>query len=117
MSTKKDRRHSGRKHSKIYNPVEHPYEQQEYNEWDNYRDGLRGYGDRTKKRSIFKCFADNLCVRRWNKKIKKFISRRKIMKKNKIFKGTRASELRNNQTLDTFSEEKDEKNKKLNKPK
>jgi len=39
------------------------------------------------------------------------------MKKNKIFKGTRASELRNNQTLDTFSEEKDEKNKKLNKPK
>lgn len=49
MRTAKDRKNSGRKVTKIYDPVNEPYEEVKYDEWDNFRDGYRQLGrDKTK---------------------------------------------------------------------
>ena len=50
MKTKKQRRDSGRSYTKIYHPEEMPYEEQVWDDWNDFRDGLRDAGhDRTKK--------------------------------------------------------------------
>ena len=52
MISKKDRRHSGRKYTIIPHPENYPYEEEKYNEWNNYRDGIRNPIDRSKIRPI-----------------------------------------------------------------
>ena len=82
MKTKKDRRNSGRVFSRIVNPIEdcYCYCKEYWNDWVDYRDGLRGYGDKTKLRSIHMAFSDFLNVARWNMKIKKQIRIRRARK-------------------------------------
>jgi len=43
MATKKDRRHSGRKTTKIYDPVNEPYERTYWDDWIDWRDGFRDW--------------------------------------------------------------------------
>ncbi len=51
---KKDRRHSGRKTDKVYKPQEFPYELTYWDDWSDYRDGMRNQRDRTKNRKSLK---------------------------------------------------------------
>jgi len=90
---RKKRRHSGRvtpnstiklKKSKLIEECLEPKEM--YDDWTNYRDGFRGYDDRTKLRSDKSCFAKFLDIKRWNKKIKKLIKIRKARLNNKSLK-------------------------------
>ena len=53
MRTKKDRRHSGRIVTTIYNPVDFPYEFTYWDDWNDYRDGMRNPFDRTLKKSNY----------------------------------------------------------------
>lgn len=78
VKTQKTRRHSGRvtplstiRHKKP-EIIEECLEPQEmYNDWENFRDGFRGYDDRTKLRDKNMRLGEYFEVERWNKKIKK----------------------------------------------
>jgi hypothetical protein len=69
-----DRRHSGRRTAKIYHPEIYPYEWDWYDDWNNYRDGMRDLGDRSKIRPskgicawyliTMRVIADNLKLKR-----------------------------------------------------
>jgi hypothetical protein len=47
-----DRRHSGRRYTVIYHPEkpENSLEEEKYDDWDNYRDGMRSPVDRSRIR-------------------------------------------------------------------
>ena len=49
MKSRKLRRNSGRMMDKIYHPEEFPYEKVYWDDWNDYRDGLRSNKDKTKK--------------------------------------------------------------------
>ena len=83
MISKKQRRHDGRKVTKIYNPKELPYEETKWDDWGERRDGLRGYDDKTKIRNKDMNFSDTLEVERYNKKNKKLLKRRMLRKAEK----------------------------------
>lgn len=51
-----------------------------YSEWDNYRDGSRGYGNNTKIRNPNMTHAEVFKVKVWNKKNKRLIDIRKARK-------------------------------------
>ena len=55
--------------------------QEEWDNWIDRRDGMRGYDDRTRIRHPFMCFADAFNVKRWNGKLKRLLKRRKRMKR------------------------------------
>ena len=74
-ASKKDRRHSGRKVEGIY-----PDTWESYNEWDNYRDGMRGYPDHKKIQSEYSWLSEYAEVPKYNKKNKKLLEIRKAMK-------------------------------------
>lgn len=90
MTTKKDRRHSGRTYQKpiiktkkqdIINKCLEP--QEHWSDWNDYRDGQRGPVDKTKLREVSKGLKDEddyFERRRYNKKIKREIRIRKSMK-------------------------------------
>ena len=50
MKTRHDRRHSGRKYTKVYHPEIFPYEEEKYDDWENYRDSMRAPIDRSRIR-------------------------------------------------------------------
>jgi hypothetical protein len=78
MTTKKDRRHSGRETTNVYHPNILPYEETKYDEWRNYRDGFRSHRDRTKILDIKTCKCGYCEFRRKNKinqKLKRKIKR------------------------------------------
>jgi hypothetical protein len=78
VMTKKDRRHSGRKTvSSKEGDITY------WDDWNDIRDGLRNPKDNTKlrnKNTKFLWFYDIFDIRKFNKKIKKLLLRRKIMK-------------------------------------
>lgn len=81
--SKKDRRNSGRKEDINYNPVEFPYYLEYWDDWIDYRDGMRSanLGDGSKilnPKNIYYCWDENLPKR--NKKNKMLLKRRKAMK-------------------------------------
>lgn len=72
--TRKDRRHSGRKYDVIYHPEKFPYEQENYDEWNNFRDGQRAPIDRSRIRptkGIAQWFIDHCHVKSDNQKLKR----------------------------------------------
>ena len=91
MISKKDRRHSGRVSPRLIKGIKQKelinegLEPQEYwDEWKDYRDGFRYNKDRKHLRSRFMTFAENLNVKKWNRKLKRLILRRRARKmKNK----------------------------------
>lgn len=89
MATKKVRRHSGRTYPKcmvkekkvvIINECLDP--QPIWDDWIEYRDGARGYPDRTKIRPEHAMFTDFYDVKRWNKKIKRELKIRMARREN-----------------------------------
>ncbi len=90
MINKKVRRHSGRRRGRIvygFNKrylIEQGLEPLEYwDDWSDYRDGLRGSDDRKLLRHSHMIFGEHFNVDRWNSKLKKLI-RRRYAKKMKI---------------------------------
>jgi hypothetical protein len=84
---KKLRRHSGRvtprliKGAQIKNLIEEGLEPQVYwDDWKDYRDGLRGSKDRKMLRNENTRLSKYFDVKRWNKKLKALILRRKVKK-------------------------------------
>ena len=41
MVTKRDKKKSGQKVTKLYDPVNEPYEEKYYDDWSDWRDGQR----------------------------------------------------------------------------
>lgn len=88
--TKKVRRHSGRYYPKPTNndPEAQLYIQEEYDDWDNYRDGMRDWdGDNKKiikRPNLYLCNTDK--VRHMNKKNKRLLKRKKEMKNRNLYK-------------------------------
>ncbi|HIG96481.1 TPA: hypothetical protein HA249_06385 [Candidatus Woesearchaeota archaeon] len=90
---KKDRRHSGRvtprttlelKYQEIIQQVLEP--QEYWDDWLDYRDGLRYCKDRTKIRHIpLRDDQDNV-IARYNAKNKRLVRRRKLRKRRQLFK-------------------------------
>jgi len=78
--TKKDRRNSGRKVLKIYHPEELPYETVYWDNWIDFRDGMRGYNDHTKIMPQKACLSDWFDAKRWNKKNKRMAKIREARK-------------------------------------
>ncbi len=83
MINKKVRRHSGRRRGRIvygFNKrylIEQGLEPLEYwDDWSDYRDGLRGSGDRKLLRSPFMVLGERFNVNRWNNKLMRLIQRR-----------------------------------------
>ncbi len=89
MVNKKDRRHDGRRTVVVYDTQEFPEEVTYWNDWAEWRDGMRGYDDKTSLRSPHMWCAKWLNVKRWNKKIKLLLSRRKAMKHGRMVKQTK----------------------------
>lgn len=54
-----------------------------YDEWQNYRDGFRGYDDHTKLQNENMVWSRQFKIKRWNEKIKKMIRLRKMKKSHK----------------------------------
>jgi hypothetical protein len=84
---KKQRRHDGwissastikAKRSSIIAECLEPHEF--WDDWEDYRDGLRGYDDRTRIRPEHSMFSDYFQVKRWNKKLKRMLKIRKARK-------------------------------------
>lgn len=83
MVNKKQKRESGRKHNKFYNPEKGEYNEQYWDDWNDYRDGFRNIEkDSTQKQP------KHLIKKDWVKK--------KITKLNKI-RTKRKQSPRNNQ--------------------
>lgn len=85
MKTNKVRKDSGRKYTKIFHPKEFPFEELKFDNWENYRDGLRDSipGDQT---LIHNCKCQ-YCVdenKANNSKIKHKLSIRSAMKSNSV---------------------------------
>jgi len=77
----KIRRESGRVMTKIYDPINYPYEEVKWNEWISYRDGQRDYFDATlKKAKYLNWVYGDKAAKHHNKKIKKLQLRRKLRK-------------------------------------
>ena len=74
------RRHSGRRFPRLIYPVkeiEPDLQPQEYwNDWKDYRDGVRGTNDRKMLRNRYASFSRYFKVDKWNSKLKKLIWRR-----------------------------------------
>jgi len=49
-----------------------------YDDWTEYRDGFRGYDDRTRIRPENMCHAEFFKVAKYNKKLKKMEARRRL---------------------------------------
>lgn len=89
--TQKLRRHSGRVTPRIIfggsskaEIIENCLEPKEYwDDWQDYRDGFRGYNDKKMIRSPFMRFAKGFNVKRWNKKLKNLVLRRKMRRVKK----------------------------------
>lgn len=100
MNTK-DRRHSGRvstcstipakKDLLLQDPSLIPEEF--WDDWIDYRDGFRGYPDKTKIQSSEMAFADYLQVKRWNRKNKKMLKRRLAAKRKRQFLKSQANSI------------------------
>lgn len=94
MISTKIRRHSGRytpvihqkqKISEMIENAEEPGE--EYDDWDNYRDGFRYDSDKTHIRNERMNFADKDKIRKQNNKlVRKFLIRKAKKFKNLFFK-------------------------------
>jgi len=54
-----------------------------WDEWNNYRDGMRGYPDRKKIQRRIWSWWGGFDVSRWNKKNKLLLKRRKAMKERR----------------------------------
>lgn len=81
MLTKKDRRHSGRK--TVYaEDEEYATQVDEYDDWENYRDGFRHNKDRSFLRSEQMFCMNKEELRQSNQKLKKQILVRKARKLN-----------------------------------
>ncbi len=87
MKTKKLRRHSGRIYPKLLKGtkkeeiIEEGLEPQTYwDDWKDYRDGIRGNNDRKMLRNVYMKTAKYFNVNHWNKKLMKLILRRKARK-------------------------------------
>lgn len=85
--TRHERRHSGRTYpdstindtkQNIINNCLDP--QPFWDDWNDRRDGFRGYDDRTRIHKKSLCWYDWWNCARWNKKNKKLLLRRKAMK-------------------------------------
>ncbi|MEK6824287.1 MAG: hypothetical protein AABX12_02345 [Nanoarchaeota archaeon] len=81
----KTRRHSGRKTPRFKNKkeilIKEGLEPQPYwNDWLDYRDGVRGCDDRKMLRDEHMHFSNYFDVKRWNKKLRLLILRRKARK-------------------------------------
>lgn len=66
----KNRRHSGRRYTKIYHPEETPLEEEKWDDWVDYRDGQRDVGNDKSKICKKDC--------KHNKKLKKKEKVRKV---------------------------------------
>ena len=84
IPNRKTRRHSGRytprragtlPQTEMINEVAEP--QEAYDDWRDYRDGLRFNGDKTHLRSEFMCPCCRKQIREENEKVKRFINIRK----------------------------------------
>jgi hypothetical protein len=82
MVNKKDRRHSGRIISVIYNPKDNPYEETYWNDWIDYRDGFRFNSDKSLIRNKNASYSGCFNIDKYNKKNKKML----IIRKKKICK-------------------------------
>lgn len=83
---KRVRRESGRTYNKIYNPEEGAYNVQYWDDWNDYRDGMRcAFMDMTKKqpKNIKKEHWTSYAIPGINEKIKKLLRRRQIKKGKK----------------------------------
>ena len=85
MVNAKLRRHEGRITPRIVKgiPGKELFEQGidpqvRWNDWKDYRDGMRGSKDRTQLRSPYMQSAKYFNVGRWNVRLKKLILRRKL---------------------------------------
>lgn len=87
MKSKKERRHSGRttphttltmKFKQIINSALEP--QEFWDDWNDYRDGMRYSKDRTKIRSTSAWWSSREQVAKYNKKNKRLLQRRKRKK-------------------------------------
>jgi hypothetical protein len=89
MTTKKDRKHSGRK-TYFVKDDDYPYQETKWDDWSDYRDGFRGSRDKTliRKRGIGygKLFGKNLDpkIKENNKKLKKCAKIRMARKKKSL---------------------------------
>ena len=86
-TSKKGRRHSGRitprisfkiNRDELINECFEP--QIIWDDWHDYRDGMRGCDDRKQIRNKYIFATDIFNVKRWNKKLKLLIARRKARK-------------------------------------
>ncbi len=97
--TSKDRRHSGwitPRSTLIMNRTEMINEclepQDFWDDWKDYRDGFRINKDRKQLRNPHMGWADYFDVKRWNARLKRLISRRKMRKiKKSLHKSFQAS--------------------------
>ncbi len=89
---KKDRRHSGRVTPQT--TAEMPYKeiiaqglepQEFWDDWVDYRDGMRGRNDKTRILRKPRCYYDMTKVLKYNKKNKLMIKRRKARKREEYF--------------------------------
>lgn len=80
LVNKKDRRHSGRKYTKIYNPKDEPYEEEVWDDWNDWRDGMRYNPDRTQFRNRNAYLNRDGEIDRYNEKLKR---KEQIRKKRK----------------------------------
>lgn len=82
IMNRKIRRHDGRQIEKIYHPEEFPYERTFWNDWNDYRDGWREWWpkDKTRFRPEGITSRYNEEIKKNNKKIKKQLIRRNLMK-------------------------------------
>ena len=90
----KDRRHSGRVTPrsvggmKYFEIVEQGLEPQDFwDDWEDYRDGVRGSNDKKQLRSPYIWAAGYLNIKKWNSKLKRLIFRRKMRKTRIKWKG------------------------------
>lgn len=79
---RKDRRHSGRVKDVIYDEENSYLASEHYDDWTNYRDGLRNPRDRTLIKNPRINFSENYEVERFNKKNIKHEKIRKLRKQS-----------------------------------
>ena len=88
MTTKKDRRHSGRK-TICSQDNDYPIEETKWDDWSDYRDGFRGSRDRTLIRKVGLSYGKRIGknldpdIKKNNKKLKKYYRIRKARRKIK----------------------------------
>lgn len=83
MSARKKRRESGRTYNKFFDPDNGFYNEQYWDDWTDYRDGMRNiHRDNTllKSDDVKARVVDNRVVDNRNKKLLKLLKRRRAMK-------------------------------------